>query len=382
MGCEHCYVTGPYTDILAEQIISKEFFSKYSIPSLKSVLLHGGEATELGYDSFRAILENFRHFFPEVQFRITSNLVTFDPDIINLLLEFEVEVSTSFDPKVRFQNQKQFDTWITNIYKLAAFRRPVSVLSVLTTDLLEYLPTPEAIQQFFEFLEALQIKTWRIEKYISSDFKHSDMKPSNASEADFTIRLLDGYARYVSSKPEESEVVELYSLRDLVKNFVQGGVGQPYICSACDKSSHLIFSEDGETFAICSKLSEAYTVPIAEGAKILCDTSQKSTMIQSLKQFTPTSVCQECKIQTLCPQSSDACWFQMSLDGGLVDSSHDCIYLPKFLEYYATNPEIHELWIRTFKDSLFSNFSGLSTEAACERSRQTLHTLQRLFKVE
>jgi sulfatase maturation enzyme AslB (radical SAM superfamily) len=125
LNCSHCTVKNrPYKED-SEKLLHTIIEQSKLYPNAEFAL-HGGEPT-INKNLFVKILET------GVITGITTNLIVNDQEIIDLINEYDIGTSTSWNVK-RFSNEQLFNLWKENIKKLK--RKPL-VLITLDKDLVK-----------------------------------------------------------------------------------------------------------------------------------------------------------------------------------------------------------------------------------------------------
>lgn len=136
LNCQHCFTGGsrpPRTYWNVPKISDWiDRFTKH-IPQTDHVHfeLHGGEPFLADLDEIKEVVRVMRATnYPSMSIGATTNLTyKLKDDMLEFMVNGIDHIGTSWDPDIRFGNQKQYDLWRSNLAKLIATGREV-VLNV------------------------------------------------------------------------------------------------------------------------------------------------------------------------------------------------------------------------------------------------------------
>jgi len=201
LNCDHCFTNGKQgdkTQFDPEATASwvKDFMAQYPEDEQYHIEFHGGEPFLVPLAKINAFIDHFASN-PNVSMCANSNL-TFkltDAIIDTILVHFDGHIGTSWDPWIRWSNQKQVDLWKRNLGMLK--RAGVTIHLKVSVSRPLVASTPD---WFLDQLDQLEIDEVALERLTLGGNAecNPDVFPDNVEQDDWYLAL---YKRYFERQP-------------------------------------------------------------------------------------------------------------------------------------------------------------------------------------
>lgn len=149
MHCKQCCMSDYINcGIEPDYLAFKTFIESH--PEIEEIYIGGGEALLTHeYDTL-----NLMQTFPEIRWKITTNLCYDLTQVRLAILSLASSVQTSFDPKIRFSSVYELSKWYHNLkYLVKNIRKDIDINVCITTELIKY--NPLRLIKFFTMLSKL-----------------------------------------------------------------------------------------------------------------------------------------------------------------------------------------------------------------------------------
>lgn len=248
LNCKHCFTngtSGPKIFWNTRKVIKwLEKFSKITTPEdTVHCEFHGGEPFLVEPHEMRDVWFFTKDKLPNVTWGATSNLVfkMYERHVGLIQDVFNNRIGTSWDPKIRFDNQKQYNLWHSNVKMLLNRGVTVKLNISVTKDTINIEPIV-----LLRWIRRLGVQEVSFERLTGngSALKHPDIFPSNKEQDAWFLKLHEQSENYGARDWFENEFLEsVYSKFET--GFTKGGT----FCRDCEEKIFTI-NADG-TIAGC-----------------------------------------------------------------------------------------------------------------------------------
>lgn len=242
LNCKHCFTSGSqgakiYWNMEATLDWVTRLAAHEKIDSVHFEF-HGGEPMLAPLSEMVEFVHKVRSFYPEASFGITTNLAykLTDEAIRFFKEELKGQVGTSWDPEIRFSNEKQQDLWLKNLNRLTS-EGIKPVLNISVSRALLSIP----IKQHLTWLTKLDASSISYERisYDGNATMHKDLFPSNKEIDAWYLNLYKAY--------EEMDLrgkLDIRSLEDLYAMFETGSKCGTF-CRDCEQRLFTVNADGG-----------------------------------------------------------------------------------------------------------------------------------------
>ncbi len=154
LNCSHCFTSGKngakvYFNPEKTLGFIEKFFEKRGSDNCR-ILLHGGEPLLAPTKDINQVIDAISKKYPKVELGIQTNLVfPLSNNKLEILDRF-LDIGTSWDHNIRFNNFQQMILWEKNVKKLIEIGKQVSVMISLNSDLIEDFEPIDIIQYMID----------------------------------------------------------------------------------------------------------------------------------------------------------------------------------------------------------------------------------------
>ncbi len=234
LNCKHCFTNGTsgpkiYWD-KASVIDWLDRFSEYISPNdTVHCEFHGGEPFLVDTSEMRDVWFYTKNKLPNVSWGATTNLVFKMYERHFALIDdvFNRRIGTSWDPKIRFANHKQYELWHSNVKEL--LRRGVTVkLNIsVTRDTINIEPIV-----LLRWIRRLGVQEVSFERLTGngSALKHPDIFPTNKEQDAWFLKLHQQSEKYGARDWFHNEFLE-----SVYTKFDNGFTGAGTFCRDCEE---------------------------------------------------------------------------------------------------------------------------------------------------
>lgn len=149
LRCQHCYnAISSFKGTMSESTLNQaiDFINAKTATNDVTVILHGGEPL---YDGINKAQYTIDQLNKNISLYVTTNLMyNFNDNLLNFFRQFKL-ISTSWDYKIRFQNEKQLKLWETNLTTLISSGFDVQPIISINKFLINDL-TPKQLFSYFK----------------------------------------------------------------------------------------------------------------------------------------------------------------------------------------------------------------------------------------
>lgn len=234
LNCKHCFTNGtngPKIYWNKTSVIKwlHDFANHTSPTDTVHCEFHGGEPFLVDTCEMRDVWFFTKDRLPNATWGATSNLVLKLYETHFGLIEdvFGNRIATSWDPKIRFDNQKQYDLWHSNVKKLLKRGVTVKLNISVTKDTIGIEPIV-----LLRWIRRLGVQEVAFERLTGngSALKHPDIFPTNVEQDEWFLKLHKQSEKYGAREWFENEFLEtVYSKFET--GFTKGGT----FCRDCEE---------------------------------------------------------------------------------------------------------------------------------------------------
>ncbi len=234
LNCKHCFTNGTSgPKIYWNKTAVIDWLNKFSKHASKDDTVHcefhGGEPFLVGTSEMRDVWFYTKDKLPNVSWGATSNLVfkMYEQHFSLVKDVFQNRIGTSWDPKIRFANHKQYELWRSNVKEL--LRRGVTVkLNIsVTQDTIDIEPI--VLLRWIRRLGVQEVSFERLTGNGSAN-KHPEIFPKNKDQDAWFLKMHQQSEKYNARGWFENEFLEtIYSKFET--GFTKGGT----FCRDCEE---------------------------------------------------------------------------------------------------------------------------------------------------
>lgn len=234
LNCKHCFTNGTsgpkiYWNKTAVIDWLTRFSSHISVNDTVHCEFHGGEPFLVDSSEMRDVWFYTKNKLPNASWGVTTNLVFRMYERHFALVEdvFENRIGTSWDPKIRFANNKQYELWHSNVKEL--LRRGVTIkLNIsVTRDTINIEPI--VLMRWIRRLGVQEVSFERLTGNGSAN-KHPDIFPTNKEQDAWFLKMHQQTKQYNTRNWFYNEFLE-----NIYTKFDTGFIGSGTFCRDCEE---------------------------------------------------------------------------------------------------------------------------------------------------
>ena len=235
LNCKHCFTNGTngpkifWNAIKVADWIKR--FRTYYPDSSDSIHceFHGGEPFLVPVHEMRHVWENCKDLWPAMTWGATTNLVfKMNQEHYDFIEEaFDNRIGTSWDPKIRFANNKQYKLWHSNVKSLLSRGVTIKLFISVTQDTLDIEPI--VLLRWIRRLGVQEVSFERLTQNGNAK-KFPEIFPSNVDQDKWFLKLHEQSEKYGARNWFDNDFLEIiYSKFDT--GFLKGGT----FCRDCEE---------------------------------------------------------------------------------------------------------------------------------------------------
>ena len=193
LNCRHCFtngINGP--KIYWDKDKVKDWIDRFIHTTNKDDTIHcefhGGEPFLVDVEEMKAVHNYCNSLHPNITWGATTNLVFKLKDEHKDFIKNELgdRLGTSWDPKIRFDNDKQLKLWLNNIKELLAQGTTIRLFISVTKDTIAIEPI-----YLLTWIKSLGVQEVSFERLTGngSALKHPDIFPSNIEQDAWFLKM-------------------------------------------------------------------------------------------------------------------------------------------------------------------------------------------------
>ena len=234
LNCKHCYtngIDGPKIYWQPNSVINwLQNFAKHTDPSdTVHCEFHGGEPFLVDDSEMRDVWNQTKDILPNCSWGVTSNLVfkMYESHYDLIKDALGNRIGTSWDPKIRFANRKQYDLWYSNVKSLLNRGVTVKLNISVTVDTLNIEPI--VLLRWIRRLGVQEVSFERLTGNGSAN-KHPDIFPKNLDQDAWFLKMHKQSEQYNARGWFQNEFLEtVYS------KFETGFTKSGTFCRDCEE---------------------------------------------------------------------------------------------------------------------------------------------------
>lgn len=296
LNCDHCFTSGKHgRKIYFDPIATANWCNK--IRELKPNATahfeyHGGEPFLASIDSMQKFYDLVKNVWgDDAAFGATTNLVykLTDDKLKFMDTVLDKRLGTSWDPKIRFDNQKQLDLWESNVKTLLDRGYTIKLFVSLTRDCINIEPI-----KLLEYVKKLGVQEMAIERVTSNGHakKNLFVFPSNLEMQNWFLKMHEQMKEYNAREWFENEFLE-----SVYSKFETGFTKSGTFCRDCEQKMFTINADGSVAGCPNSAPEDHYSNILIDPIKVINAPKRCEIIAQEL---TRDPRCYECKMYKYC----------------------------------------------------------------------------------
>lgn len=234
LNCKHCFtngVNGPKIYWEKNKVIDwlTRFSNHISPTDTVHCEFHGGEPFLVDTCEMRDVWFFTKNKLPNVTFGATTNLVfkLYEKHFGVIEHCFNNRIATSWDPKIRFSNHKQYELWHSNVKELIKRGVTVKLNISVTQDTLNIEPI--VILRWIRRLGVHEVSFERLTGNGSAN-KHPEIFPKNKDQDAWFLKMYEQSEKYGAREWFNNDFLET-----IYAKFETGFIGGGTFCRDCEE---------------------------------------------------------------------------------------------------------------------------------------------------
>lgn len=310
LDCHHCFTNGKNgdktqfdPDVTAAWV--KEYMSRHPENTSYHLEFHGGEPFLVPIEKLKRFADNFVDL-PNVTMCANSNLTfKLKDELIEFIKDyFGGFIGTSWDPWIRWTNEKQVNLWKSNLEKLKAHGIGIALKASVSKQLVA-----TTADWFIDQMESLPADEVSLERLTNdgSATENSDIFPINEEQDNWYLAL---YLRYKERNPR----IKIKTLDIIEQKLKLNVVKVDTNCRNCEQNLVTINS-DGSLSGCPNAAPKLRHSTLEKGVDAFL--SSDGRVEQIAKELTWGKTCLSCDVYDLCGGDCHRLPWQNGRCGGL-----------------------------------------------------------------
>jgi len=296
LNCSHCFTSGTsgrkiYWDH-NKTIEWIKRLAKYA-PDVEHIHLefHGGEPFLVPLETMQECWECCNGLWPSMSWGATSNLTfKLTDEIIDFIKgPLGNRIATSWDPTIRFANEKQSDLWKKNVKTLIDQGVTVKLFVSVTTQLLNIEPI-----DLLKFAKDLGVKEMDLERLTlnGSATLHPEIFPTNLEQDAWFLKMY-----HQTIEHDARDWVSNDFLENILAKFETGFIRSGTFCRDCEEKLFTI-NADGTIAGCPNSAPEDHFGNMEQSIEELINSTQRINNIACERQMNKN--CYNCEVFGYC----------------------------------------------------------------------------------
>jgi len=296
LNCKHCFTNGKNGKKIfwnTDKIIDWIHRFRDVKPDLNHIHFefHGGEPFLAPVEEMQKIYDSCNSLWNSVSWGVTTNLVfKLTDEIIDFMKgPLSGSIATSWDPKIRFENQKQISLWENNVRRLISEGIKLKLFVSVTKDTLEIEPIKLLL--FVKEMGFDEISLERLTKNGNANL-FPEIFPTNEEQDKWFLEMHKQSEKYNARTWFKNEFLE-----NVYMKFESGFTKAGTFCRDCEEKLFTI-NADGTISGCPNSAPEEYFGNIDDDVKALINNPTRINNITCEKMG--DSRCYNCEVFSYC----------------------------------------------------------------------------------
>lgn len=234
LNCKHCFTNGTsgakiYWDYKKVADWLKRFSTTKSKNDTAHFEFHGGEPFLVPVEEMKYVYNQCKDLYTDMTWGATTNLVfKLYPEHIDFIKgPLGNRLGTSWDPKIRFENDKQLSLWLTNLKTLLNEGVTIRLFISVTKDTINIEPI-----YLLTWIKSLGVQEVSFERLTGNGnaLKHPDIFPTNIEMNEWFYQMHIQSELYGARSWFENDFLE-----NIYSKFETGFIGGGTFCRDCEE---------------------------------------------------------------------------------------------------------------------------------------------------
>jgi len=234
LNCKHCFTNGTngpkiFWDTKKVTNWLTRFLQYVQKDDIVHCEFHGGEPFLVPVFQMEQMFEECNHLHENVSWGATSNLVfkLYDEHIDLIKNKFNFRIGTSWDPKIRFANNKQYELWHKNIKTLLSHGITIKLFISVTQDTLDIEPI--VLLRWIRRLGVQEVSFERLTNNGNAKL-YPDIFPKNIEQDKWFLKMHEQIVKYNTRNWFSNEFFET-----IYAKFESGFIKGSTFCRDCEE---------------------------------------------------------------------------------------------------------------------------------------------------
>lgn len=299
LNCKHCFTNGTsgakvYWDYKKVSDWVKRFLESQSDGNLSDSLhceFHGGEPFLVDVSEMQYVYDACKDLHPNITWGATSNLVfKLKQEHIDFIKgPLGNRIGTSWDPAIRFENDKQTKLWLTNVKTLLDAGVDIKLFISVTKDTINIDPI-----FLLTWIRNLGVKEVSFERLTGngSANKHPEIFPSNVEQDAWFLKMHQQSELYGARDWFDNEFLE-----NVYSKFETGFNKAGTFCRDCEEKLYTL-NADGTIAGCPNSAPEAHFATIDQDIESIINSPIRLETIACERNRDPR--CHSCEVFQYC----------------------------------------------------------------------------------
>jgi radical SAM protein with 4Fe4S-binding SPASM domain len=296
LNCRHCFTNGIngakiyWNEAATADWLKRLAGKKPNVPHVH-LEFHGGEPFLAPISGMTKFYEECKNLWPSMSWGITTNL-TFKLDEEKIKFIQDVlgsRIGTSYDPDIRFANDRQYMLWRNNVTQLLDLGVEIKLFVSLTKGVIEQDPI-----ELLKFVKDLGIKELALERLTMNGtaLQNLDIFPSNKEQDEWFLKMHEQIIEYDARHWFDNEFME-----SVYSKFETGFIGGGTFCRDCEEKLFTI-NADGSIAGCPNSAPEDHYAHINDDIDALFTNPKRLYIMACERNRDPR--CYECPVFSYC----------------------------------------------------------------------------------
>lgn len=293
LNCAHCFTSGAngakvYWDVQKTKDWITQLVEQSDQRYRINFILHGGEAMLAPLEQLIEVRDHVNSFGERTSVGIATNLTyVLTPERRDFLNSLN-GMATSWDPSIRFSNDKQLMLWKKNLQTLIDDGMPIRLNVSLSKKVMDI---PQEL--ILSWAKLLGVDELCFEPIVASgNAVGSDIMPTNRQRDAWTLRLHEVVQEY-----DARQWFNIPNLEEIYAKFEKGDARSGTFCRNCEQSIFTV-NATGTVGGCPNTASQEYYASIDEPVEQLLTSDARAERI--VKEQSRKDWCYDCEVYRYC----------------------------------------------------------------------------------